>query len=137
MASRETQETNYCLITPAYNEEANLPRLFESIDAQTIRPVLWVIVNDGSRDRTKQIIEELVSRTTYIRPVHLTRNEATTYYSRKIHAFNEGYNVLRNAGPDYSFLGNLDADMSMSPDYYESILHEFTRNVRLGIAGGA
>lgn len=127
----------YCIITPAYNEEANLERLYESVSGQTVRPVLWVIVNDGSNDRTGAIITSLASQADYIIAVQRTRETVATYYSRKVLAFDEGYRKLASVGPDYEFLGNLDADISLPSDYYESILSEFSANPKLGVAGGA
>lgn len=130
-------EQRYCLITPAYNEEANLPRLVRSVTAQTIPPVLWVIVNDGSQDGTGRLLEELAREVPCVQPIHRTRDQSGTYYRRKIAAFEQGYRRVQETGAAYAFLGNLDADISMRPDYYESMLRAFSENPRLGIAGGA
>ena len=132
----EGMELRYCLITPAYNEEANLPGLFESVRAQTIQPVCWVIVNDGSDDGTGRLIDDFAEQVGYVEPVHLGRDKVETYYSRKIFAFSEGYRKLAACCNDYGFLGNLDADIAMPPDYYEKVLGSFAANPRLGIAGG-
>ncbi|MCK4736138.1 MAG: glycosyltransferase, partial [Methanophagales archaeon] len=48
----------YIVVTPCRNEEKNIPNLVQSITAQTIRPALWVIVDDGSTDKTGEIIAE-------------------------------------------------------------------------------
>ena len=48
----------YIVVTPCRNEEKKLPNLVQSITAQTIRPALWVIVDDGSTDKTGEIISE-------------------------------------------------------------------------------
>ncbi len=130
-------DQTYCIITPAYNEEANLERLFESVTHQTIKPVVWIIVNDGSQDRTGQILTALASQVDYIVPVHRTRNVGTTYYSRKIEAFREGYRKLVSLNPSYGFIGNLDADISLPVDFYENLLREFSDNPKLGIAAGS
>ena len=45
-------ELRIALVTPAYAEEQMLPRLAASIAAQTVAPVAWAIVDDGSPDAT-------------------------------------------------------------------------------------
>ena len=49
----------YIVVTPCRNEEKNLSNLVQSMTAQTIRPALWVIVDDGSTDKTGKIIDEV------------------------------------------------------------------------------
>ena len=49
----------YLLITPAQNEEAFLEFTILSVAKQTVRPVRWLIVSDGSTDRTDEIVTRL------------------------------------------------------------------------------
>ena len=44
------------ILTPTYNRAAYLPRLFESLKAQTNRDFLWLVVDDGSEDDTENLI---------------------------------------------------------------------------------
>ncbi|HEY4952011.1 MAG TPA: glycosyltransferase, partial [Verrucomicrobiae bacterium] len=46
----------YVLITPAHNEEAFIAQTLDSVTAQTQLPERWVIVDDGSTDRTAEIV---------------------------------------------------------------------------------
>ncbi len=46
----------YVLITPARNEETFIEKTLQSVAQQTFLPVKWVIVNDGSTDRTGEIV---------------------------------------------------------------------------------
>ena len=48
----------YILVTAAKNEGKNLPELIQSVAEQTIKPLLWVIVDDASTDNTPQILED-------------------------------------------------------------------------------
>jgi len=48
----------HIVVTPCRNEEKDLSNLVQSITAQTIRPVFWVIVDDGSTDKTPEIIKK-------------------------------------------------------------------------------
>ena len=45
----------YSVITPVRNEEANLPRLAACLQAQTVRPTEWVILDTGSHDQTPEV----------------------------------------------------------------------------------
>ncbi len=47
---------SYILITPARNEEANIEKTIRSVISQTLLPKKWVILSDGSTDRTDEIV---------------------------------------------------------------------------------
>jgi glycosyltransferase involved in cell wall biosynthesis len=64
----------YLAITPARDEEKLLPGLIDSMRAQTIAPVRWIVVDDGSADRTGAILDEAARATPWIEPHHLTAN---------------------------------------------------------------
>ena len=52
----------YVLITPARNEEKYLEQTIQSVVAQTVRPMKWVVVSDGSTDRTLDILRAYSER---------------------------------------------------------------------------
>jgi glycosyltransferase involved in cell wall biosynthesis len=56
----------YILITPAHNEAVFIEKTLESMVAQTLLPERWVIVDDGSTDRTAEIVEGHASRYPWI-----------------------------------------------------------------------
>lgn len=129
-------ESTYCLITPAYNETEHIDNLVNSVIHQNMKPSLWVIVNDGSSDDTGTKIDKYAEDHSFIRVIHLSRDHVESYYSRKIVAFNAGYQFLEREGIIYQYLGNLDADITMRENYYSNILKEFVNDNALGIAGG-
>ncbi|HSH65911.1 MAG TPA: glycosyltransferase family A protein, partial [Bacteroidia bacterium] len=49
---------NYYVITPAKNEEKFITFTLDSMVNQLLKPVKWIIVDDGSSDRTKEIVEK-------------------------------------------------------------------------------
>src|SRR5688572_9035338 len=60
----------YVLISPC-RDEAKFARVtLESVIAQTERPALWVIVDDGSTDETPQILKEYASKYPWIKIIH-------------------------------------------------------------------
>jgi glycosyltransferase involved in cell wall biosynthesis len=122
----------YVLITPAHNEEAFIERTLASMVAQTRLPERWVIVDDGSTDRTAQIVEGYASRYQWIElsrsPERIDRS-----FAGKVHAFNAGLERARSL--EFDVIGNLDADLSFDPEYLEFLIGKFAEDPRLGVAG--
>lgn len=123
----------FVIITPAHNEEALIVHTAEAMIAQTVRPLRWVIVNDASTDRTRELVEGFAREHSFIEVVNLER-AAGRHFGNKVRAFNAG--LERVQGVDYEFVGNLDADMSLAPDYFQKLLAQFDVNPKLGIGGG-
>jgi poly-beta-1,6-N-acetyl-D-glucosamine synthase len=124
---------NYVIITPAHNEEAFIEQTIHSMIQQTVRPLRWVIVNDASTDHTGDIAEKYAREHPFIKLVNRTR-DAGRDFGKKVHAFNRGLEELRDLR--YDCIGNLDADMTFEPLYFENILREFDADSELGIGGG-
>src|SRR5262245_49095536 len=105
----------YVIVTPVRDEEAYLPSTIESVLRQTIRPQEWIIVNDGSTDRTASIIERYAGEYPWIRSVQRTDRGFRKYGGGIIEAFYDGFYALHCE--DWDFLAKLDGDFSFSPDY--------------------
>lgn len=125
---------DYVLITAARNEESYIERTIESVLAETIRPKRWIIVNDGSTDRTQAIVTEVARRHTYIKLINKELNPAQGGFSSKVYATRMGYEALKSMQFDY--IGHLDADIAFAPDYYERMLDRCEADKMLGIGGG-
>jgi biofilm PGA synthesis N-glycosyltransferase PgaC len=123
---------SYVLITPARNEEAFLERTILSVTGQTVLPEKWVIVSDGSTDRTDEIIKSHTAQHDWIhylrRPEHADRQ-----FAAKVHAFAAGHAAIGATGHDV--IGNLDADLSFEPDTMGFLLSRFAEDPGLGVAG--
>ena len=122
----------YVLITAARNEEAFLEKTILSVTHQTALPERWVIVSDGSTDRTDEIIRSYAARHAWIhylrRPEHADRQ-----FAAKAHAFAAGRSALGTTPHD--IIGNLDADLSFEPDTMEFLMARFADDPELGVAG--
>ena len=122
----------YAVITPARNEEAFIEKTVRSMIRQTIRPRRWVIVSDGSTDRTDAIVTSFAEQHDWIELVRMPPR-AERHFGGKVACFNAGRDRL--AALDYDFLACLDADLSFEPDYFEFLLHQFSLDSQLGLAG--
>src|SRR6202521_5142341 len=121
----------YLAITPARDEEQFLPGLIASMAAQTRLPDRWIIIDDGSDDRTAEILDQAARQHRWIEPIHLARNRPREAGGESvIMQF-----LPRDAWKDVDFILRLDADLSFAPDFVELMLKEFAANTKLGIAG--
>lgn len=122
----------YVLITPACNEEAFITKTLDSMAAQTHLPERWVIVDDGSTDRTAEIVQAYAARLPWIELVRHTKRKDRTFAS-KVHAFNAGLERVQSL--EFEVIGNLDADISFGPDYLQFLIEKFSTDQKLGVAG--
>ena len=123
----------YVLITAAYNEEANIEKTIESVLSQTLLPLRWVVVSDGSVDRTDEIVQKYANRHSFIWFLRVVRAPGRSFGS-KVKALHAGNAMLKDLG--YEFIGNLDADVSVPPSYFEDLISHFAGRPLLGLAGG-
>ncbi len=122
----------YVLITPARNEVKFLEQVVNSVIAQTVRPVRWIIVSDGSTDGTDEIVKRYAGMKSWIELMRMPERRER-HFAGKVHCFNAGYQQL--AGVKYDVIGNLDADITFEADYIEFLLKKFADDPELGVAG--
>jgi glycosyltransferase involved in cell wall biosynthesis len=122
----------YVLVTPARNEGAFIQKTIESMIHQTVTPVKWVIVNDGSTDNTTDIVSRYLGEHPWIELVHMPQRRDRSF-AGKVQAFNAGYERVKDLQSDV--IGNLDADISFEADHFEFLLGKFLQDRRLGVAG--
>jgi len=79
----------YVLITPAKNEEVSIGVTIESVVNQTVRPAEWVIVSDGSTDRTDEIVRTAAMTNPWIRLLPLPPR-AQRSFAAVVHATEAG-----------------------------------------------
>ena len=51
------RETKITIVTPTYNRAHTLPRVYESLKNQTFKDFKWIIMDDGSTDNTKEVVQ--------------------------------------------------------------------------------
>lgn len=126
--------TRYIVVSPVRDEEQYLEETLRSMVEQTVRPMQWIIVNDGSTDRTAEIIDRWASEQPWIVALHRGNRGHREPGGGVMEAFYEGYKIISHQ--DWEYLVKLDGDLSFSPEYFEKCFAEFESDPRLGIGGG-
>jgi biofilm PGA synthesis N-glycosyltransferase PgaC len=122
----------YVLITPARNEAQFIESTVKSVIAQTVPPVKWVIVSDGSTDGTDEIVSRYLKEYTWIELLRMPER-AERHFAGKVFAFDAGYERIKDLGVDV--VGNLDADVTFEPDHFEYLLKMAASDPKLGVFG--
>jgi glycosyltransferase involved in cell wall biosynthesis len=133
MAAAETPSRPlYVVVTPAHNEAQTLPRLIGCLTAQTARPGRWIVVDDASTDRTAEIVLEAQGRFPWIGLLSRQR-DGERHFGGKAQGFNAGVDAALDV--PYSYIANLDADVTFPPDYFAYLLGCLENDPRLGVVG--
>jgi poly-beta-1,6-N-acetyl-D-glucosamine synthase len=131
--SQSVEDVSYVLLTAAYNEENYIEETIKSVLAQILSPKMWVIVSDGSTDRTDDIVQQYAVRHSFIRLIRREKDNSREFAS-KVFALRAGFQTL--ALESIQFIGHLDADIWLAPFYFRDLLARFGEDPELGIAGG-
>jgi biofilm PGA synthesis N-glycosyltransferase PgaC len=123
----------YVVITPVRNEANFLSSLIDSLAGQTLKPQQWVVVDDGSKDGTAEIVENAAGIHSWIILVRRADRGSREPGKGVIEAFSDGYRHLK---ADWDFLVKLDGDVSFDSDYFERCFAHFAKDPKLGIGGG-
>jgi len=122
----------YVLITPAHNEEAFIELTLKSVVSQMHRPLKYVVVSDGSTDGTESIVRKYAAQHPWI-DLLVQPPRTERHFAGKVAAFKAGCERVKNL--DYEVIGNLDADISFEPDYFEFLMGKFSEDQDLGVGG--
>ena len=131
--SSSAPDISYALLTAAYNEEHYIVETIRSVAAQRLRPKVWIIVSDGSTDRTDEIVQQYAMRYPFIRLVRREKDHFREFAS-KVFALRAGFQTLML--DSIQFIGHLDADVRLAPCYFRDLLAKFGEYPELGVAGG-
>src|SRR5580692_8100671 len=102
----------YVLITPARDESKFIEETIKSVVAQTVLPLKWVIVSDGSTDGTDDIVKKYLAEHPWIELLRMPERQERNF-AGKVMAFNAGYNRIRHL--PYSYLACMDGDITFEP----------------------
>src|SRR4051812_44759574 len=126
------------IITPFRNEEQSIVKTMDSIVKQTTHPVKWLMIDDGSDDRSPELVKQYQEKYPFIhyhRRGNSTGQRATG--NNVVDVFNDGLKVAESLNIEWDVVSKLDADLVIESDnYLEFLLDKFTRYPKLGITSG-
>lgn len=128
------KDIKYVIVTPVRDEEAYIEATIATVANQTILPTEWIIVNDGSTDRTGSILEQHAARFPWIHVVHRENRGFRKSGGGVVEAFYDGYHTIQSG--EWDFIVKLDGDLTFREDYFEKCFEHFQRDPQLGIGGG-
>ena len=122
----------YVLITPARNEVDYIELTIKSVIAQSVRPLRWVIVSDGSTDGTDDTVRKYSPEHPWIQLLCMPARRER-HFAGKVLAFNAGYEHVKHL--PYDVIGSIDADISFDPEYFAFLLQRLALDHTLGLVG--
>lgn len=125
---------SYAIISPCRNEQDYMRRTLDSVVAQSARPDLWVIVDDGSTDSTPQILAEYADQHDWIHVVSKPDRGHRAVGPGVIEAFYFGLNQLDIDA--YEQICKLDLDLDLPPRYFETLIARMEAEPRIGSCSG-
>ena len=123
----------FYIVIPTYNEEKFISLTLQSIVKQTVLPSKVVVVNDGSTDKTEEIIQSFVEKYSFISLINKSSEAIHLPGSKVIQAFNKGLETL---DVNYDFIVKADADLIFPSNYFETIINHFQSDSTIGMVGG-
>lgn len=102
--------------------------------AQTVRPALWVIVDDASKDQTPQILAEYAEKYPFIRVIRRPDRGYRKLGGGVIDAFYDGFDTIDP--DDFDYICKFDLDLELPPRYFERLMERMEADPRIGTGSG-
>lgn len=123
----------FLIIIPAHNEENNIAFCLESLKKQSFQDFVCVIVNDGSTDRTSEIVNNFKNQDSRFRVLDLEKSEHSPG-AKVVRTFNKGLEAFD--WEDFDVVCKYDADIVFPQNYLEKINQTFETSPKAGIVSG-
>ncbi|MGG1923791.1 glycosyltransferase family 2 protein [Chryseobacterium sp. NRRL B-14798] len=123
----------FLIIIPAHNEENNLPFTLDSLQQQSSKDFKVVVVNDGSTDRTAEVIRKYTEADSRFETVNLQKSEHQPG-SKVVHAFKNG--LQTQAMDEFDIICKFDADIILPENYLSVVETAFATHPEFGLVGG-
>ncbi|MCY0975843.1 glycosyltransferase family A protein [Chryseobacterium wangxinyae] len=100
------------ILTPSYNRAHTLPRVFESLQKQTFKDFEWIVIDDGSTDNTKDLVEKFQKEADF---------KIRYYFQENQHKFLTFFRGIDLAEGQY--FSPLDSDDALPADSMEILVN--------------
>ena len=123
----------FLLIIPTHNEEKNILFCLESLKNQTFQDFKCIIVNDGSTDKTKEIVGKFVENNLQFEIFNLKESEYSPG-AKVVRTFNKGLESVNLK--DFDIVCKFDADIIFPENYLKKINEVYEKNPKAGMVSG-
>jgi len=123
----------FLIVIPAHNEEENILYCLESLKEQTFQDFSCIVVNDGSTDKTKGIVENFVKQNNNF----YLKNLPKSYHqpgAKVVRAFYEGIN--EQSLDDFDIICKFDSDIIFPMEYLAKLSQVYEKNPNIGMLSG-
>ncbi len=112
----------FTVFTPTYNRASTLPRVYNSLLNQTLKDFVWLIIDDGSTDNTRELVKRWIDEKNLLIEYHYKENGG------KHSAMRLAWNLAKT-----KYLIGIDSDDELTYDAVETFNHEWGKIEFLGI----
>jgi len=123
----------FLIIIPAHNEEGNLSFTLQSLESQIFKDFKVMVVNDGSTDKTSEVIKDFTEKDSRFTTINLQKSVHQPG-SKVVNAFKKGLDTQKIN--DFDVICKFDADIILPENYLETIEKAFQNNPKYGLVGG-
>jgi glycosyltransferase involved in cell wall biosynthesis len=124
----------FAIISPVRNEEQYILTTIKCMISQSHLPSKWVIVNDGSTDKTEEIVRFYLEKYSFMKYISLKDRGYRKPAVGVMNSFYEGFNSLDIN--DYDIIAKFDGDLDFPSNMLETISNAFMSDAKLGVTGG-
>ena len=125
---------SHLIVSPCRNEAGYMEKTLASVAAQSARPDLWVIVDDGSTDETPAILRRFAAEHDWVRVVDKPDRGHRAVGPGVVEAFYFGLETVD--WESYDYVTKLDLDLDLPPRYFEILIERMETEPRLGACSG-
>ena len=123
----------FLIIIPTHNEEKNILFTLKSLENQTYQDFFCVIVNDGSTDKTKEIVERFAQGNSKFKIQNLELSEHEPG-AKVVRTFNKGLETVDVK--EFDIICKFDADIIFPTNYLKKINKVYENNPKAGMVSG-
>jgi len=123
----------FLIIVPAHNEEDNILQCLESLKTQTFQDFLCIIVNDGSTDKTGEIIGNFTRQNSNFHLKNLPKSNHRPG-AKVVEAFYKG--ISEENLDNFDIICKFDSDIVFPKEYLAELNHYYEKNPSIGMLSG-
>jgi len=123
----------FLIIIPAHNEENNLPFTLDSLQQQSFKDFGVVVVNDGSTDKTSEVIKKYTDQDSRFETINLEKSLHQPG-SKVVAAFKKG--LQTQDLNQFDIICKFDSDIILAENYLQTVADSFIKNPDYGLVGG-